>query len=281
MTTQHECKGLVICSICLKPITNAATLANEVVQIQATSVPEVKPVILKRHLYTSTCCSKPEHDPIHIKPEPKKEQQVKLYREDNALSPSLCAGHKCPSCSSIWTHNYFCGNERPGLCFRCASQTSVEINRPSNLEEIQKTRYITGRESQEIKVEHDAFVYNMTHNGDHSLKEDWQQKLSDHILNMQQMIERLNNKISASHQRKASNQMEEMSKLSPEERESYLSASRRQKKVKTEAASKEKQKKSETREYMVNKMAASLMVMNPKLSKEKALERANKAYEED
>lgn len=197
---------------------------------------------------------------------------------------TLCTGHKCPSCLTKWSHEYQCNHNRDGLCETCASQTAAEINRPSKLPEIAQQKYITSREAIEIQCEHDSVVFNMIHtpgpNGSLILKADWQQLISDHILNLQQMIERTKNKLTSVHKRRATHEIEEMTKLTPEEQETYRRSAQKLKVVKAEKVEKEKKKKVEDRDYKIGKLAAIYQSMNPKLSKEAAMKRAEASFEE-
>lgn len=200
-----------------------------------------------------------------------------------ALAP-ICLSHKCPTCHSEWQHDYKCNHTRPGQCPRCASQTAAEINRPAKLDEIKQQTYISAADAKNIQCEHESLVYNMIYEqsstGAHVLRENWQQLVANHLLNMEQMIEATRNKIAATRGVRAKAEIEDLGKLTPEEAEQYKRDAKKLKTKTAEKIEKEKKKVADSREYHINKMIVLLMSMNKKLTKEDARKRAEASYEE-
>lgn len=228
-----------------------------------------------------TICFKDRTDNLHIL-DTSKPRILNSAGQLPSLAP-LCLSHKCPMCSCTWEHDYKCGHSRPGLCARCASQTAAEINRPAKLDEIKQQTHITAIDAKNIQCEHESLVYNMIYEqsstGAH-LRDNWQQLIANHLLNMEQMIEATRNKIAAARGVRAKAEIEDLGKLTPEEAEQYKRDAKKLKTKTAEKIEKEKKKVADSREYHINKMIVLLMSMNKKLTKEDARKRAEASYEE-
>lgn len=282
--TKHTYKGNgPFCLTCLKAKTHSEHLVSANSSISVTDmISKTRTKEVQDHTFsgqTNVCeiCLKDRNETIHQDNKP-------LIYTPSGLPRDLCTGHKCPSCLITWKHEYQCNHNRDGLCTTCASQTAADINRPAKLDEIAQQKYITAREATEIQCEHDGvlntLIYCISADGTKALREDWQQLMSEHILNLQQMIERTRNKISASYKKRAKLEVEEMNKLSPEEIEIYRRSAQKLKVVKKEKLEKEKKQKVDNRDYKIGQLAALYQAMNPKLTATAARAKAEASFEE-
>lgn len=203
-----------------------------------------------------------------------------LYSPQATPIPPTCPGHQCPSCKKEWSHQYFCGeNSIHGYCTDCAQQTAAQINRPMNIEELKAkdTEIIDARRQKELQLEHEDFiVLNIVHLPDGSDNPDWPAKMQEHIKNMKEMQLKYKVYESAAHQVRARQEVQDLNKLTEEQKEQYL---RDAKRGKTEHKEPKVVKKVD-RNAEILKSAMLLMKMNPKLTLERASELAREAGEE-
>lgn len=178
-------------------------------------------------------CFRPANDPIHCLSESlATARDIKLYGPNNQVAPPICMGHTCPSCKKTWNHNYDCGKvDIHGLCIDCAQQTASDINRLKHIEEIGfQAKSLTPREVKELQLDHEQFVVlNITHipgatapDGKPLENPNWQADLAAHIKSIEVQIEKCKVKISGAHKARASQEVQDLNKISPEEREQFL-----------------------------------------------------------
>lgn len=188
--------------------------------------------IFEGNLITCLKCFKSKSDPIHIcfwNAGVANTQicPVTLYDSSNKPIHPTCAGHTCPSCKKTWNHSYDCGKvDSHGLCMDCAQQTAAEINRPSHILEIangKNFRQLSGLEQQTLLLDHEQFVVlNIIRLPDGSENPEWQVKLSEHIQQLERMIEQYKIKVASSYKARAAKEVQDLNKLTPEEKEQFL-----------------------------------------------------------
>jgi len=134
-----------------------------------------------------------------------------------------------------------CGKDasHKALCTKCAEQSTANIFRPVEIEQIAQlsTECLSGREKKEIEVHNEALCWSITHDAQtNKLLPDWQEKLHKHIFNQQQLIERYRTAVLTSSKCRVAYQAEEMTTLTPEERETYERQAKRRKKQQADPA---------------------------------------------
>ena len=203
------------------------------------------------HIYegkSSFCitCFKGKSDPIH-------HTDTKIYVSNDVgvieqiAVQMICSGHECARCKQVFTHDYECNihdGKRQILCTKCAGDSASLINRPDDIKRIEKDAHIltTPRETIEQRTEHIDFVqlniFKLPDGSDNpNYLADWQK----HYDNLQRFIEKYRNYQSAALQAKADKQLEDNTKLSPEEREQYERDAKKLKKKNVEKVKKEKE----------------------------------------
>lgn len=224
-------------------------------------------------------------------PEIALEAIVKNDSADQAINEDLttwrieakCPGHPCPQCKKTWKHDYRCEKAPTvqALCQDCASQDAAIVNRPKSLETlVQQSRSpLTGQEVATIMLEHEEFVVRrVIHKEDGTVREDWQDRLVNHINAKRRLIEELRAQISASTRAKAKQECEDLTKLSPEEIEQYKRDAAKMKRRNEPKVAKLKDEKEKARKKALKGLCDMILMTNPKLSREKALEIAEKSY---
>lgn len=196
----------------------------------------------------------------------------------------ICSGHECNLCHEIWKHDYTCGKTGQGLCKKCASQAAAEINRPKSIEEIKVSADspLTGREWSELLAEHDNFVvFELIHDSSNgnAVRDDWQDRVSAHIMDLKRKMEILRVKLQATTRAKARQETEDLTKLSPEEIAQYRRDAAKLKIKSEPKIKKEKDDKKKAWEKVIKGLIATYKTMNPKLTDEEARTRALKMIE--
>ena len=148
--------------------------------------------------------------------------------------PQHCSGHKCKSCGKIYHHKHECihpildhegHGSFTGICPDCTN----ECCRKEALKEIvNNQRPLTAREEVEIAIEHESVVKLMCD------KPDWREQISAHITDMEKKIQSFRIKIATSRHVRGQREMEEFSKMTPEEIEDWRREQKKDKKPKDE-----------------------------------------------
>ncbi len=191
-----------------------------------------------------------------------------------------CPGHKCAKCNHNWFHNYVCKRSDRAItdtiCQKCIGDSSVLINRMSDLDRIANQERITPREAKEIEIEHESFlVLNIFHDPKTGLDNpNWLEDWTVMYKNFELMIEKIKIKQSSMMKGKAQKQLEENTKLSPEERMQYERDAKKRKKTDDLAMANDKEAKKKAYERTLKSIAATLRASVPGLSEEKSIELA-------
>jgi hypothetical protein len=294
----HYYKGTIsVCLECYKPKADPIHLiSNELESRVAPVALNPEPPKLPSHVHTcpvclgqTECrtedeilnCKLPEHVLCHkCKVLPDTDKEYASW----AASAQPCPGHACPGCGKTWSHPYSCKSKSKGLCESCATQSTSNIFRPVNIEQIAQNSSATlsGRESSEIMLEHESFVYNLCHDDHNKLLPDWQEKIHEHRRNIQQLIEKFRCKAVATQKKLVEFQMEETSTLSPEERAQY------ERDAKKKAAGKAVREKSAPKAALLDKKVAydkmikglieSVSKKRPDLPQDEVVKKAEQIY---
>ena len=235
---------------------------------------------MKPHIYEGNAnfclqCFKVKSDPIHL------DIKVDILDSHGIVlnEGPLCPGHACVKCKRDWFHDYRCNRTSvyDVLCESCCRQSAADINRPSNLD-LLTNQSLTGRDIVQIELEHDEFiVLNILHKPDGSINPDWREQLVDHIKNLESMIQKLRVKLSISYRKKADQEYEEVTRLSPEERKSFEDAVRKGKsveKAKVKIAKSSEEKKADWAAMLAK--IASTIAKQTGMSESAAMEMAKK-----
>ena len=318
-TKPHTYEGtLLVCLKCFEPKSSAKhTISHELESrhslpaMRATGQMNHEAERLPSHVHicpvcetTQTCnqldCSQAERTICAlcaqfgpIEPEPEVEQII-IKPAPADLKPVdqvTCPSHTCPKCDEVWKHDYDCKKDRKhsALCVDCASQSAVLINRPNEIEQLAMTSgsLIPGSEASNIMLDYDNVIYELIHlsgSDPRPLKSDWQELIHKDRYQLKQIIERLKCKMQSNSRMMMKVQTEEVTKLSPEEREQYERDARR---AKQKPATSKGEKSSSTPKVIDQKKAYNDMIKNlgaqisakrPKLSSDEVVRLAEERY---
>jgi hypothetical protein len=267
--------NLVICLTCLKPKDHA----NHYIGVQPKDNPFQNKEVIKDHSFVGTgqicgLCLRSSDTCIHVL-----QAQEPRILNSNGHKMQLCDGHSCPKCKKITTHDYKCGHSRDVLCSDCAQDSSQSINRKRDLENLLKESEspLTGQEWATIQVEHKDFVlHKLIRTKDGVLKPDWQEIVENHIrfLDKEQEVRKAQKQAAKLALKEV--QFEEFTKLSPEEKAQYERDAKKLKKTDVEKLDKKTEKIASTKEKMIQLQAEAMILNNPKMTLEKAMDKARK-----
>lgn len=146
-----------------------------------------------------------------------------------------CAGHVCSSCGSKIVHNYDCTENNRKLsdllCAKCTESAAVSLNRESDLDFLENLEAITPKDAKEIDLAHEAFLEtNIYRNPDGTERpqEIWQPLWEKHYANLMASMERFKIRASVAYRTKAKKQIDEIAKLSPQERAEFNKLAKQQ-----------------------------------------------------
>jgi hypothetical protein len=212
-----------------------------------------------------------------------------------ATAPATCPGHQCPQCKKQWNHQYCCGViveaveasmsvSKFGYCTECAQQITSEINRPAHIQELaaKDTDIIDARRQKELALEHkDFLVLHICKLPDGTDNPEWPAQMQAHIQNMREMQLKFRIYESAAREVRTDQEVQDLNKLTEEQKEQYLRDAKRNKVEHKEKQSKQpKESKPESIAAAILKSAMLLMKLHPKWSLERASEEARKMSEE-
>ena len=206
-----------------------------------------------------------------------------------------CKGHKCDDCEETYYHTYDCNNKkRVSLCEKCAGQSSVLIHRPEAILQMQndQTKILSGAEQASLLLEHEEFVvHNLIYDTQGNEYPDWMEKISAHRQDIKRNIEKWNIKAIATSKAVMRKNLEDVIKLSKEDREEYaklaakgisFKVAKEKKESKTE---KEREKSDPKAQYnkMIKDITASIKYERknknlPDLDDQAMLAKAEKRY---
>jgi hypothetical protein len=207
----------------------------------------------------------------------------------------LCAGHICSSCSRNWEHTKEeCAGKqcksgrKSGQCKDCAGQTVVIGNRANEIDQIAQTsgEVVTGKERVEAQLDGEIRLFNLLHNQDGKILDNFLEIAHVHFRSLRQMQEKLKCLEIGGRKRLMEIQTEEFSKLTPEEQEQYERDAKKKGKREKE---KEKENgkpgattlgtdKNAAYNKMMKDIANSVRSKKPNLSQDEVLKEAEKRY---
>ena len=198
-----------------------------------------------------------------------------------------CPSHKCPSCQTTWKHDHCCKSISNGLCEKCATQSTSNIFRPIEIEQLAQTsgEVISGREHKEIELQNEIVVYNLCHDDiTHALLPDWQEKIHAHRRNQKQLIERYRIGELSTMKKLVDFQNEQTSTLTPEEREAWEKAAKKKQRAAGKEVSTSKDSKpaitdaQKAYNTLIKDLCNQVKKKRPNLSEDEVIQAAEKRY---
>lgn len=236
------------------------------------------------HLAVEKTCGEnltPNHPVCHTD---LKYNGLDMSGEIRASVIQTCPGHKCPGCQTTWCHDHVCNSTANGLCVDCAQQSTANIFRPSNIEQIAQTAstVLTGSEVSQLTSQYDAHIHSMCHGEDGTLKTDWQEIIHNHRRNLMQIMEKTRIHMMRTNKKTADYQMDECVNLTDEERADYEKSARRGRTIKETKAKTAKQPviqaidPAEAYQKLIKSLVGQVRSKRPGISDDEAVIRASK-----
>jgi hypothetical protein len=202
-----------------------------------------------------------ETAPLETEPEPDiarrdvmtldelEEDAIELEEADSELACNVqvmneaCSGHVCPDCQTAYDHDHKCGLPIAIRCCKCISQAAATINREPNLEFLSK-RDLTGAEEVGFEVQYTKAIMEQIYGPQGKLRDGWADTIEANLETFRRLIQQYRIAESSTRQIRTKVQNEVTSGMTEEDREAFLLAARRRKKVKSPSDKPLKPKKS-------------------------------------
>lgn len=145
-----------------------------------------------------------------------------------------CSGHICSNCGSKITHDYDCSDRKVNdlLCGKCTESAAISLNRENDLDFLENLEVITPKEAKEIDLEHEIYlkenIYRDPVTKLERPQEIWQPLWEKHYARLMANMERYRIRASTSYRTKAQKQIDEIAKLSPQERAEFNKLAKQQ-----------------------------------------------------
>ena len=205
-------------------------------------------------------------------PDDQIKQPEQIVRTSN---DGICTGHTCPTCQKDFEHAERCQLPINIRCTKCMGDVTVTINREDNPKFIE-TRPLTGAEEVAIEQQVEEAIMQTIYSMDGKLRENWSQLIEDKIVLTRKLMYRYKIELTTSCRVRGKTQLEVTTNMTEEEREAFLAAARRRKKVKIPSEKKAPQSKPKT---LLDAMIRNFLGAG--FSRERAEAKARKMMEDE